>query len=67
MAARRPKLSMPDNLKKTGRQDDERINVSQPHEVDYRSRRLGVTEAELRRAVSVVGPMVASVRRFLGR
>lgn len=58
---------MPDNHKKTGRPDDERINVSQPHEVEYWTRKIGVTEAELRRAVSAVGPMATVVRLYLGR
>jgi hypothetical protein len=33
---------MADDLKKTGRQDDERINVDQDHEVTYWSQKLGV-------------------------
>jgi hypothetical protein len=34
---------MADDLKQTGRQDDERINVAQDHELSYWSEKLGVS------------------------
>jgi hypothetical protein len=58
---------MADNLKQTGRQDDERINVEQDHELGYWSEKLGVSRDELRRAVQTAGPMVKDVQRHLGR
>ena len=34
---------MADDLQKTARQDDERINVNQDHELSYWSEKLGVS------------------------
>jgi hypothetical protein len=58
---------MADDLKKTGRQDDERINVEQDHEVNYWSEKLGVSREQLRKAVQAAGPMVKDVQRHLNR
>jgi hypothetical protein len=58
---------MPDDPKKTGKADDIRINVNQDHEVRYWSEKFGVTAAELKKAVAAVGPMVADVKKFLGK
>jgi hypothetical protein len=52
---------------KTGRQDDERINVDQEHELGYWAEKLGVSREQLRKAVQVAGPMVKDVQRHLGR
>lgn len=56
---------MADDLKQTGRQDDERINVEQDHELGYWSEKLGVSREQLRRAVQSTGPMVKDIRRYL--
>ena len=56
---------MADDLKQTGRQDDERINVEQEHEVGYWAEKLGVSRARLRQAVQAAGPMVKDVQRHL--
>jgi Protein of unknown function (DUF3606) len=56
-----------DNLAKRGPQDRSRINVSEPWEVDYWCERLGVTPAQLKRAVKSAGPSVKNVRRQLGK
>jgi hypothetical protein len=56
---------MADDLKQTGRQDDERINVEQEHEVSYWSEKLGVSRAMLREAVERVGPMRKAVEQHL--
>lgn len=56
---------MPDNLNKTGKGDDIRINVKQAHEVTYWCGELGVTPAKLKEAVAAVGPMVKDVRKYL--
>lgn len=58
---------MADDLKQTGRQDDQRINLGQDHEVNYWSKELGVSREELRRAVEQAGPMVKNVRQHLNR
>ena len=58
---------MPDNLGKTGKPDDSRINIHQDHEVRYWSQTLGVTPAQLKQAVTDVGPMVKDVKRKLGQ
>jgi hypothetical protein len=55
---------MADDLKKTGKQDDERINVEQDHELSTGAR-LGVSRDQLRQAVQAAGPMVKDVQRHL--
>jgi hypothetical protein len=60
-------IKMADDLKKTGRQDDERINVEQDHELGYWAEKLGVSREQLRQAVQAAGPMVKDVQRHLGR
>jgi hypothetical protein len=56
---------MADDLKQTGKQDDERINVEQDHELSYWSGKLGVSRDKLREAVAKVGPMRKAVERHL--
>jgi hypothetical protein len=58
---------MADDLKQTGRADDQRINIEQDHELNYWSRELGVSRDELRSAVQQAGPMVRDVRQHLSR
>jgi hypothetical protein len=58
---------MADDLKQTGRQDDQRINVEQDHELSYWSKELGVSRAELRSAVQQAGSLVKNVRQHLNR
>jgi hypothetical protein len=58
---------MADDLKQTGRQDDQRINVEQDHELSYWSKELGVSRDELRRAVQQAGSLVKDVRQHLSR
>lgn len=58
---------MADDLRQTGRQDDQRINLDQDHEVNYWSEELGVSREELRRAVEQAGPIVKAVRQHLNR
>jgi hypothetical protein len=57
---------MADDLRQTGRKDDERINVDQDHELTYWSARLGVSRDKLREAVAKAGPMRKAVERELG-
>jgi hypothetical protein len=58
---------MADDLKQTGRADDQRINIEQDHELSYWSKELGVSRDELRSAVQQAGPMVRDVRQHLSR
>ena len=60
-------MLMPDDLKKTGKQDDIRINIHQEHEIRYWTKELGVTEKQLVEAVGKVGSMVKDVRKHLGK
>lgn len=56
---------MQDNLKKTGRGDEQRINVGQDFEIRYWTAQLKISEETLRKAVKEVGPMVLDVRKWL--
>lgn len=58
---------MADDLQQTGRQDDQRINVEQDHELSYWSKELGVSREELRNAVQQAGSLVKDVRQHLNR
>ena len=59
---------MADDLKQTGKPDDQRINMDQDHEVSYWSEKLGVSREQLRQAVAKAGSsMVKDVQRHLGR
>jgi hypothetical protein len=56
---------MADDLKQTGKQDDERINVEQDHELSYWSSKLGISRDRLREVVAKVGPMRKAVEQHL--
>ena len=58
---------MTDDKKKTGFPDRDRINVNEDYEVQYWTKTLGVTAAQLREAVKAVGPTSAAVREHLGK
>lgn len=58
---------MSDNTTNRGAADRSRINIHQDHEVRYWCAHFGVTAAQLHAAVRAVGPMVADVRRHLGK
>jgi hypothetical protein len=58
---------MPDDLSRRVPEDPRTINTSQPHEMDYWSKTLGSTKAEITSAVRQVGNSVAAVRRKLGK
>jgi hypothetical protein len=53
---------MADDPSKRGRQDRQRINVNQDHELSDWSKKLGVTPEELKSLVARVGPDVDAVR-----
>ena len=56
---------MPDNTTKTNPQDAKRINVHEDYEVQYWTKRFGVTPEKLKAAVSKVGVMVDDVEAEL--
>ena len=56
---------MADDLKQTGKADDQRINVNQDHELTYWSEQLGVSRDQLREAVAKVGPLRTAVEQHL--
>jgi hypothetical protein len=58
---------MSDDTTTRGKQDRERININEKHELEYWTGRLGVSEDELRDAVQRVGPMVEDVQREIKR
>ena len=66
-AIHRKEILMADDLKKTGRHDDDRINVDQDHEGGYWAEKLGFSREQLRQAVQAAGPMVKDVQRHLNR
>ena len=56
---------MSDDRKNTGPQDDSRVNVNQPHEVQYWTKKFGCTEEQLRRAVQAVGVSATAVGAWI--
>jgi hypothetical protein len=58
---------MPDDPTKKGPQDRSRISVNEKYELEYWSKRFGVSEDALRSAVKQVGNSVEAVERHLGR
>ena len=58
---------MPDDKKKPGGQDRTRINISEEYEVKDWSKKFGVTQDELKKAVAKVGTSAEAVKKHLGR
>jgi hypothetical protein len=58
---------MTDDLSKRGKQDRDRINVNEPHELRHWAHKFGCTEEELRDAVKRAGPIAADVEREIRR
>jgi len=58
---------MADNLSNRGPQDRNRISTSEDWELKYWTKEFGITEDQLKTAVKAVGPMVADVRKHLGK
>jgi hypothetical protein len=56
---------MADNLKNSGPQDGWRINIHQEHELDYWTKALHVSRADLRAIVAQVGTYAADVRAHI--
>jgi hypothetical protein len=58
---------MSDDLKNRGAQDRARINMSEPYEVRYWTKELGVSEDELRQLVNEHGGSAEQIRDAVGR
>lgn len=58
---------MADDLTNRGPKDEARVNISEPWELTYWTKKFGCTEEELIAAVKAVGPMVIDVRKHLGK
>jgi len=58
---------MPDNLHIRRPADALRVNIHEAWEVEYWTKKFGVTKAQLAAAVQAVGTSSAAVARYLGR
>lgn len=58
---------MADDLTNRGPQDRSRINLSESWEVQYWTKKFGVTEQQLRDAVNSVGSSADAVQKKLGK
>lgn len=58
---------MADNKDDRGPQDRSRVNTSEMYELQYWSKKFGVTPGEVKAAVDKVGPMVNDVEAELKR
>lgn len=56
---------MADDLNKRGPQDRSKINLSERYEVQYWTRKLGVTRDALERAVKSVGSSAKAIQDYL--
>lgn len=58
---------MSDDKSKTGAPDRDRINVNEDYELRDWSKKLGVSPAQLKKAVEKVGTSADAVRKHLGK
>lgn len=58
---------MADNLNQRGPQDRSRVNVNEPWELQYWSRKFGVSEEQLKDAVKAAGTSADAVGKHLGK
>jgi hypothetical protein len=56
---------MPDDKSKKGPQDASRVNVNESYEVEYWTKKFGVTEKQLRDAVKAIGTSAGAVEKYL--
>jgi hypothetical protein len=61
----RPENIMSDDKSKTGSPDRDRINVHEKYEVEYWTKKLGVSADQLKSAVSAAGPTAKAVEAHL--
>jgi hypothetical protein len=58
---------MADNLNDRGPQDRSRVNVNETWELQYWSKKFGVTEEQLKAAVKAAGTSADAVGKHLGK
>lgn len=58
---------MADNLNERGPQDRSRVNVNEPWELQYWSKKFGVSEEQLKDAVKAAGTSADAVGKHLGK
>jgi len=58
---------MPDDLKKSGRQDDNKVSANQDWEISYMTEKFGVTATEVQNAVQAVGNQRDRVEAYLAK
>ena len=58
---------MADDKSKRGPADAQRVNTHEDYEVQYWSKKFGVTPEALRDAVKKAGPMASDVQKQLGK
>jgi hypothetical protein len=58
---------MPDNLNIKQPQDPKKINIHEQWELNYWTKKFGVSEAKLKEAVKAVGVQVSDVEKYLGK
>lgn len=56
---------MSDNKNDIGKRDRDRIDISEPYELEYWKKRLGITTEQLKQVIQKVGPMTKDVEAFL--
>lgn len=57
---------MADNPNLRGTPDNDLVSLSQRHEVDYWTKKFGVSEAQLRAAIAKVGNSVRALKQHFG-
>lgn len=58
---------MSDDLSKKRPQDAAKVNVNETWELEYWSKKFGVTKERLKAAVKAVGTSVVAVQKYLGK
>lgn len=58
---------MSDDLSKRRPQDATKVNVNESWELDYWSKKFGVTTEKLKEAVKAVGTSATAVQKYLGK
>ncbi|WP_415326956.1 DUF3606 domain-containing protein [Chryseobacterium sp. MMS23-Vi53] len=58
---------MSDDLSKRRPQDATKVNVNETWELEYWSKKFGVTKEKLKEAVKAVGTSAAEVQNYLGK
>jgi hypothetical protein len=59
--------AMPDNMNARGPQDRARISLQEEHEVEYWTKKFGISRAELEEAVKRAGASAQAVAKQLGK